>query len=182
VFFGKEFCVLWAGPEYEGSYLIAVTLIVSSIIPLIQNVGIAILAAKNKHKFRSVAYFFIAILNLGVSIPLCIRFEGLGCAIGTAASMILGNGILINLYYRKLGIGVGSFWKSILGMCKGLMLPVAFGVVSLLVPFAYSWINLIVRIVLYTALYGVSMYRFAMNDSEKDMALGFAKKLKKAES
>ncbi len=181
VFFGKEFCVLWAGPDYEGSYLIAVALILPSIIPLIQNVGIAVLTAKNKHKFRSVAYFFIAILNLAVSIPLCMRFEGLGCAIGTAFSMIFGNGLLINLYYKKLGIDIIGFWKSILSMCKGLLLPIAIGVASLFVTFPYSWLDLVVRIIVFTATYAVSMYCLAMNDSEKDMVLGFVKKFKKAE-
>ena len=178
VFFGQSFCVLWAGEEYRASYLIAVALIVPSIIPLIQNIGVSILLAKNKHRFRSVAYFIIAIINVIISIPLCIKYGGLGCAIGTGLSFVLGNGIIINLYYKKIGIGVIDFWKSIISMTKGILLPVAIGILLMILNVSYNWITLLIVGVAYIVIYLISMYFFGCNEYEKELIFGVIKKVK----
>lgn len=177
VFCGQEFCILWAGKDYAGSYPIAVALLIPSIIPLIQNVGISILVAKNKHKFRSIAYFFIALLNLGLSVVLCQKYEGLGCAIGTGISMLLGNGILINLYYRKLGINIGEFWKSIASLSKGLLIAIALGVAMLFVHTSYGWLDFFIRAIVLFIGFVVGMYLWGMNKEEKELIYGYVKKI-----
>lgn len=88
IFFGKPFIMRWAGDNYENSYAIALLLILPVTIPSIQNIGIEIQRAKNMHKFRSGLYLGIAIANVLCSIPLCRLYGGVGCAIGTAASLI----------------------------------------------------------------------------------------------
>lgn len=50
--FGRQFIALWAGPEYRLSYYIALLTMIPVTIPLIQNTGINILYALNKHQFR----------------------------------------------------------------------------------------------------------------------------------
>ncbi|MEG0408639.1 MAG: virulence factor MviN, partial [Bacilli bacterium] len=67
--FGKEFFISWVGVEYVESYYIALILIIPICIPLIQNLGVSIMQAKNLHKFRSVLYVLIAIANILISIP-----------------------------------------------------------------------------------------------------------------
>ena len=177
LFVGRAFCNLWAGRDYDGSYAIALTLILPSIIPMIQNIGISILSARNKHKFRSVSYFFIAVINVGVSIPLCIRYGGLGCAIGTALSLIIGNGIVINLYYQKLGLQMVRFWKSILSLCKGLVIPIIAGIAFSALHLSYSWPVLFMFIIVYCLIYGISMCFFGCNDYEKGLVQGMLRKL-----
>ncbi len=178
VFFGQIFCILWAGEDYASSYFIAVTLMVPSIIPLIQNLGITILLARNKHRFRSVAYFIIAIINVFLSIPLCMLYGGLGCAIGTGLSFVLGNGIIINWYYKKIGLNIGAFWKSILSMSKGLVIPVAMGALIMFFNLSFNWLTLLAGILVYVLIYMVSMYFFGCNEYEKNLIFGFIKKLK----
>lgn len=178
VFCGREFCCLWAGYDYEESYLIAVTLMLPSIIPLIQNVGISILTARNKHKFRSVAYFFIALGNLVISIPLCQMMEGLGCAIGTGVSMLIGNGLIMNLYYKKLGINVKRFWLSIFSLAKGLIPLLLVGLVSTRFSTPYSWGDLFIRIMVFLLAFAVGMILFGFNDDEKRMLSSIASKVK----
>ena len=167
VFVGRGFCILWAGEDYVGSYVIAVVLILPSTIPLIQNVGISILTARNKHKFRSLVYLLFAIINLAVSIPLCQAMEGLGCAIGTAISMVVGNGLIINLYYRKIGIDVAKFWKSILSLSKGLVPMITIGMVMQLLGFDTSWPSFIIQTFVLCLCFSVGMYFFGMNFEEK---------------
>ena len=71
------------------------------------------------HKFRSVLYFVIAAINIAVSIPLCIKFGELGCAFGTALSLVVGNIIIMNIYYHKrVGLDIKYFWKEILNLFR----------------------------------------------------------------
>ena len=55
--FGKEFFIAWAGKDYFTSYYIAIILILPLCVPLIQNLGVSIMQAKNMHKFRSILLF-----------------------------------------------------------------------------------------------------------------------------
>ncbi|MCS4586098.1 hypothetical protein FZ990_14955 [Clostridium perfringens] len=72
---GKEFITTWAGQDYYLAYYIALVIMIPLTVPLIQNLGITILQAKNMHKFRSKIYIVIAILNLLASIPMA-KFLG----------------------------------------------------------------------------------------------------------
>lgn len=178
LFCGREFCCLWAGYDYENSYLIAVTLMLPSTIPLIQNVGISVLTARNKHKFRSVAYFFIAVLNVIISIPLCQIMQGLGCAIGTGVSMVIGNGFVINLYYKKLGIDVKRFWLSIASLCKGVIPMSVVGVFLIMIKTNYSWLSLFIRIMILVISFAIGMFCFGMNSEERVLVQNIFFKLK----
>lgn len=88
ILFGKQFILFWAGPNYKDSYSIVLLFFIPLTIPLIQNLGITILQARNQMKFRSILYIFIAISSLGISIPLTKMYGGVGCAIGIASALI----------------------------------------------------------------------------------------------
>ncbi|NEU49256.1 oligosaccharide flippase family protein, partial [Enterococcus faecium] len=53
---GKKFISLWAGPENLDAYWLIIFMVVPSIIPLSQNIGIEIQRAMNKHIFSSITY------------------------------------------------------------------------------------------------------------------------------
>ena len=93
VFFGKPFIYYWAGVGYEEAYYVALLLILPASIALIQNIGIEIQRAENKHRFRSIVYLIMAVINLCLSIFLCQRYGVIGSAIGTAFSLIIANGM-----------------------------------------------------------------------------------------
>ena len=100
IFFGKPFILFWAGEGYEQSYYIALILILPSIIPLIQNVGIEVQRAENRHHYRAYIYGAMAIGNLILSIFLCQIWEGIGSALGTGIAVIIANGIIMNIVYH----------------------------------------------------------------------------------
>lgn len=165
---GRMFCVLWAGADYSEAYNIAVILMLSSIIPLIQNTGIHILLAKDKHRFRSIVYTIIAVGNVLISIPLSMRLSGVGCAIGTAMAILVGNGFIINWYYKRLGIDIVRFWKAILQLSKGLVLPLMLGGVTFFFHVPYKWSVLLCMIALYVIIYLSSMYLFGFNKEDRE--------------
>jgi len=168
--FGKEFIMMLFGNEYEASYYIACILMVPVTIPLIQNVGVNILQAKEKHKFRTIIYLIIAILNILVSIPLAKAYGGLGTAIGTAISLILGNGIIINWYYHsKIHIDIPAFWKQILKMSVPVLLIFGAGYILRTAIIPNRFIILLAEIVCYSLVYIFIMWNFAMNQYEKEL-------------
>lgn len=170
VFFGKPFIYYWAGTGYEDSYFVALLLVLPISIDLIQNIGIEIQRALNKQKFRSIAYIVMALGNLILSIFLCQKYGAIGAAIGTAISFIIANGLIINIYYhKKCYIDVISFWKNILRMSLGLIIPICFGILINIFVDTYNLLYMFISIFSYTAVYCVSMWFLGMNKYEKNL-------------
>lgn len=171
VFFGEYFIVgYYAGTGYEEAYKVVLILCAPVTIPLIQNVGIEIQRAKNKHKFRSIIYVIMAFFNLGISIPLCKYFGIIGCAIGTAIGITIANVIVMNIYYhKKLGLNMLKFWKSILRILPSEIIPVLFGVVILKVINVDSLLEFLAFGVLYVLVFAASVWFLGMNDFEKNL-------------
>ncbi len=171
IFFGEFFIVgYYAGTGYEEAYKVALILCAPVTIPLIQNVGIEIQRAKNKHRFRSVVYVIMAFLNFGISIPLCKQFGIIGCAIGTAVGITLANVIIMNIYYhKKIGLNMFRFWKNILSILPSEILPVLFGVFILKVVKIDTLTEFLIFGVLYVLVFSVSVWFLGMNNSERNL-------------
>ncbi|NLC27028.1 MAG: polysaccharide biosynthesis protein, partial [Fastidiosipila sp.] len=169
VFFGKPFTMKWAGRNYADSYYVVLLLLLPVTIPLIQTIGIEIQRAKNMHQFRSVMYLLMAVVNLFVSIPLTRTYGPVGAAAGTAISMILGNGIAMNLYnHFKIGLDMAYFWKQILRFFPALIAPIISGVLMMLFVDLYRLPSLLIFGSLYLAIYIISMWFLGLNTYEKD--------------
>ena len=178
VFFGKTFIVnIWAGDGYEESYAVALLLILPASIALIQNLGIEIQRAQNLHKFRSYAYGVMAIINLCLSIVLCQKYGAIGSALGTSVSLIVANGLVMNIYYnKKCNIDILLFWRNIAKMSLGLVIPVITGLFLVNVLDQDNLFVFFIEIAIYTVVYATSMWLVAMNTSEKSLILGFVHK------
>lgn len=173
ILIGKEFIYIWAGDGYESSYYIALLVMIPLTIPLIQNLGITILQAKNMHKFSSNLYMIFAILNLIISIPLAKILGGLGCALASGICFFLSNGLIINIYYyKKIHIDIPKFWKEI----RIMTIPVLFslGISSIINSFivGISLSNLIIKGSIFTIIFVISMWSTGMNDYEKELVTG----------
>jgi len=170
IFFGKAFICLWAGKNYAASYPIALVLIIPVTIPLIQNLGIEIQRAKNMHKFRSWVYFFIALGNVGLSIPLVKLYGGLGAAIGTGLALIVGNVFFMNWHYHhKVGLDIKRFSKAIGKTLPSLIIPSIIGTLMFLYLNLMNVKILILAILVYTIIFCFSMWYLGMNKYEKEL-------------
>mgnify|MGYP005803251431 FL=1 len=173
VLYGKEFInIMWVGSEYSESYIIACILMLPSTIPLIQNVGLNILQAKNKYKFRVIVLMVFAVVNVCISIILSKKYGGIGAALGTAISTILGQVVFINVFYqKKVGINMIEFWKNILKMSIPMIFVIILAVILKTIVPINSVIVLVTQIVLYTLIYCLIIYKFAINEYEKQLIL-----------
>ena len=171
IVFGQYFIVhIFAGEGYEEAYTVTLYLVIPALVPLIQNIGIEIQRALNKHQFRSVIYLIIAICNVGISIPLASKWGAVGAAMGTAFSLLIGNGLIMNLFYHKaLKINMLYFWKEILKTWKGFLLPAILAlVIKQCVAFESMRIFLI-SAVLFIAVYCASILKLSCNSEERGL-------------
>lgn len=173
VIFGKFFITdIYSSAEYADAYWVAMLLILPACVPLIQNIGIEIQRSVNKHKMRSVIYLGMAIFNVIISIPFAQKYGAIGSAIGTAISLVLANGLIMNLYYHKaMRLRMGYFWRNILSLAKGMIIPCIVGALIMrFVHFQNIGIYFLL-IVAYTAVYCGSMWMIGMNEDEKQLVL-----------
>lgn len=170
IFFGYPFIKMWAGNEYKDAYVVAILLIAPVTVPLIQNLGIEIQRAKNMHKARAIVYLFIAIANIFISIPLIRMCGPTGAALGTTISLVAGNIIFMNWYYHvRMGLNMFHFWREIANFIPALIVPCMVGIIIAKFADITNVISLGVFAIVYTAVYGISIYFLGMNDSEKKL-------------
>ncbi len=170
IIFGRYFIKIWAGDNYNGSYYIALLLMTPATVPYIQSLGVQIQRAKNMHQFRSIVYFVIAILNVIASIPLAKLYGGIGAAMGTSLSIIIGNGFIMNVYYhKKIGLDIIYFWKQIAKFIPALIIPAMFGLVVMKYIDMDSILIFVTLTLIYVGIYSLSMWLFGMNKSEKEL-------------
>lgn len=171
ILYGREFInILWVGPDYDQSYFIACLLMIPSTVPLIQNVGLNILQAKNKYKFRVIILLIFAVINVIISIILAQIYGGFGAAMGTAISNILGQIIFMNIfYYKYIKIDILLFWKNILKMSIPMLVAVIIAILIKQVWKINTSIVLIFQIVIYTCVYAICVWTKSMNYEEKNM-------------
>lgn len=176
--FGRHFIRFWAGDGYENAYVIALFFFIPLTIPLIQNIGITILQARNQMKFRSLLYLVISLVSLGLQIPMAKCYGGVGCACAVAGALILGQIIVMNIYYHvKQKIDIVRFWVEIFKMS---LLPVFLTAVTYcILNFVDidSVFGLLGAITLYLVVYLPLFFIFSMNTFERELILNPLKKM-----
>lgn len=175
---GKEFIQLWAGDGYENSYYIALVVMVPLTIPLIQNLGITILQAKNMHRFRSNLYIVIAVLNVIISIPLAYKLGGFGCALASGLCFFIGNGLIVNIYYyNKLNIDIPEFWKNIAVMSIPVVLSLLISSYLGTFILGSGIVMIIIKGLIFATIFIPLMWIMGMNEYEKNLVSKPIKKI-----
>lgn len=174
ILFGQQFINLWAGEEYKQAYVISLLFLLPLTVPLIQNLGVTILQARNQMKFRSILYVIIACLSLVISIPLSQSYGAIGCAIGTSGALFLGQIIIMNIYYHKYQkIDINLFWKNIFKMS---ILPIFLCIASYIIlqhcDTLDSFTKLAAGILVFTIIYIPTFWLISMNNYERKLVLG----------
>lgn len=171
ILFGESFIILWAGNDYRNAYFIALIILIPLSVPLVQTLGMSILQAQNRLKFRSYTYLFMAVVCCVMSIPLARLYGGLGCAISISFSLILCNILIMNIYYhKKIKLDIPNFWREIIRMSLPVLLVdlVVYAILNWL-ELTLDWGLLFIAIVMFTILYLAVVYKWSMNSFEKSM-------------
>lgn len=178
IVFGRAFVNIWAGPQYNDTYIITLMFFVTLLVPLIQNMGITVLQARNEMKFRSILYIVIAIISLVFQVILAKKYDGIGCAIAISGALLLGQGLIMNIYYKiRQRIDIASFWREILKMSvvPAMLTVIGLYVVNHLDLFKLS--SFLIAIVVFAAIYIPLFWRFSMKGYERALITDPLRKL-----
>lgn len=177
VSFGKEFISIWVGDDYLIAYSVSLLLMIPYTIDIIQGAGLSILQAINKYDFRAKCMFLISLINVVMTVMLINLIGMLGAAVATAISILIGPGVIMNIYYYKnVGLNIPEFWKQI---CPILIMDIAMigvGVLLTQIQLGNSWFSFILHGVLYVTLYALVSYTLVMNRFEKNQIQTLLKK------
>ena len=174
---GKDFITIWIGAKYINAYWVSLFLMIPVTIPLVESVGIAILDAKLKRVFRSVTLMIMAVINAGLTIVF-VQFWGFwGALAGTVISLLVGHGLLMNIYYHKaLKINVirmfgGIFSRTLLAglLSVAVCLPISLFINGTVLAF-------LIKGGCFVIVYAACLLLFALNKEEKQYFLHFFKK------
>lgn len=173
IVFGRSFIHFWVGDSYILAYYIGLFTMVPLVIPLIQNIAFSTIVAQNKHQFRAYMYAVIAVLNIIGTVWAIPNYGIIGAAVCTAIAFVVGNGIIMNIYYYKVTkLNIPLFWKNIFKMS---LIPVILVVVSIVIienVVPLSSIKLFIAgIVIYSVLFIAGSWLFTMNSYEKRLLL-----------
>ena len=129
-------------------------------------------------RFRSLLYVVIALVSLGISIPMARLYGGIGCALGIAFALVCGQIIAMNIYYHKrIHIEIIRFWIEIAKMSP---IPLGLGIIFYFflrcIPLDTVW-QLGLGIVVFTVIYIPLFWFMGMNQYERDLFSAPVKKI-----
>lgn len=172
IVFGSQFIFYWAGNGYKDSYIISLVFMLSLYIPAIQSTGILILQARNNLKFRTITYLAISMFSIILQILFSKKYGAVGCAVGVCGALLIGQGIIINIYYQlKQGLNIIAFWKSILIMILPTICLTIIGALSISYLHINSLGRLILAIGVYSAIYIPISFRFCLKREERNLII-----------
>ena len=178
VIFGRDFINLWIGADYDMVYYILLVTMIPTVINRSQTLGVQILQARNKHQFRAIVFLFITLFDILISIPLAMRFEGLGAAIGTAIATIIGPILIMNIYYaKKMRMNMKKYWTTTAPILVKIIGITAVGMLLNRFWSVGNWFVLGVQIIIYVVIYGFAIYYMAFNTYEKELVQEMVGKL-----
>ena len=175
--FGEKFILLWAGENYQDAYYICIMLFAPLTVPLIQNIGIYIMQARGKVKFRALLYLITASSSLLISIPLAKKYGGIGYAFATMVALTIDHIIIMNYYYyKKMNLNIKKFWKNIFSISYIPIILVGLSWLARKYIIQTSTFEYIILIILYIIIYLISNWIFTMNKYEKNLICSYLKK------
>ena len=130
------------------------------------------------HKFRSLVYVLVAVLNIVISIPLCALFGAVGVAIGTAIPVFIGNGLIMNWYYNKfIGLDIPRFWRRITALLPSLVVPAIAAILIACLAHASGYLGILFWGIIYVVIFIVSVWLIGLTPREKEIVTSPLKRI-----
>ena len=176
---GEPFIEIFYGADKKSAWLYSLILIIPMFINMTTGILINVLDVANKRLTRSLSLLGTAILNVILTVILIERFSVLGAALGTAASLILGNVIVMGIYYKKV-IHIEIIWLY-KEAYKGLVpFQILAGVFTYFISNFISnvYVSLFVGGIMYVLLVSILIVLFGLNNNERNVVNKVFNKIK----
>ena len=176
---GRLFVSVWVGQEQMLVWILGIILMSATLLPLIENTALAIIRAKNKILFRTIAVFVGTIFNFSITLiavsllDVDFSIKLISACLGTAISLIGANVIAMNIYYKKiLDFRPLYIFKSIFKRTILCLIPPCIFTFMLTLFLDSSWISFLCAFVLFVVIYSFCLYFYGMDEEEKNILLG----------
>ena len=170
ILLGKSFLMLWLGSGNEMCYGLAIVLMVGVVVNIMQSIGPTILLAINKYRYYACVCMGTALLNMLLAFPFVKWYGTMGCAISFTLCVGVLNGVLINVYYHKIGLRLGRFFKAVWPVigwsAVALVLLVALWRIW---PMQTTWLSFFLHGICVVVVYSGLMARFVFKRFEWDV-------------
>lgn len=169
VLLGRFFIARWAGEGFSDAYWLVLVMTAPLFIPLVQNTGIEIQRAKNRHKARSACYLVMAALNLAITVVLAPLLGYWAPAVGYVTYVVLGTGAFMNWYYQsRVGLDMAFFWRSVVPTVVAGVLVTALCLFGTRFLPVINWITFAMWGVAYSVLYVLLTVVVVLTGEERD--------------
>ena len=173
VVYGKRFLNLWLGAEFDQSYWIMLFILVPYTLELTGNSRNVVLQVKQLYWHKTAITFSMALLNIPLTILFLKMWGVLGAAASTGSAILAGYLMISMLLKSRVGFELGRYWMQ---TSRGI-LPIAalltIGGLSLEPRLADGWVWLLIGASVYTFVYVLTMYWFAMDGTEREFVMRY---------
>ena len=102
-------------------------------------------------------------------------------ALGTAISLLLGNGLIMNIYYHKMmKIDIIYFWHNILKFVPGIFISICLSLVIKFVIHGDNFLTFVLGLLITSLLTILGYWFLGMNDYEKGLVKKFLNKFRRS--
>ena len=176
---GRPFISIVYGTDYLDAWIIAIMIMVPMFINMSNGIIVNILDVLRKRHVRSLCLGVTAVGNILLTIW-WIKYWGMfGAAAATAVFTIIGQIILMNIYYKKaIHIDVMFlFGQSFKGILPSMIIS-CLGSAAVSYFIHNSFLSLLAGGVTFCVILAVCMLTFGANKAEKELFFGRIDKLK----
>ena len=132
--------------------------------------------AQGKYKFRAYTLIICSVLNVLISIPIIKIYGSIGTAIVTAIFVLIGNVIILNVYFHKvIKLNMKSYWREIGRLLLVISLITMSGYFSLRNIEVHNWFTLFVVVVIYSGLYSLGVFIFYLSKKDRGVIINLIK-------
>lgn len=169
---GQEFFSLWLehslGSSAQDCWRLCLILIIPMTLPLVTNVCLTILRAKNMMRFRTISLGYAVVINALLTLIGTYYWGYWAAAAGTALSTLIGSVISMNIYYhKKLQMNMTRVYLGILRRITLCPLVAAVPCLVLNRFWSGSWVAFVVKGCVFLVVYLPLLWCYGFTQEER---------------
>jgi O-antigen/teichoic acid export membrane protein len=127
---GKDFLLLWLGPNFIRVYLVTLLILIPMILTMPTQIANTALIARGEIRHRAIGIILQGTISIFLTYILSPKYGALGAGIGIFFGIFVGNIIYINVIYKKiLMIDLKDFYiKTYSGMFITALVTLSLGI------------------------------------------------------
>ena len=173
---GKDFMVLWMGPEYAKTYYCTLIIILPTLITATQQIANTTIIAKNLVKYQARCMIITGVLGLAISYILSMFIGAIGVCVGTALASILNTTYMNTIHIRKANINMFEFYKRVyLKAVPTFLISVSASFLLISIINIQGWFGLGLKAACVAIVYSITTALVYFTGTERKKAIDFVK-------